>query len=80
MYQGFYHSCMASVAFPRATMSVGSILFADMALYRCMCVYPVGEDYVAYVMAQCTQLILPSRLAMWQVMCTKSKLDAQADT
>ena len=58
---------MATVAFPRAMLTVGSILFADMALYRCLCVYPVGEDYVAYVTSQCTQLILPSRRAMWQV-------------
>ncbi len=67
--RGFYYNCMATVAFPRAMLSLGSILFADMALYRCLCVHPVGEDYVAYVTSQCTHYIPPSRRAMWQGVC-----------
>ena len=61
-----YESCMASAAFPRAILSLATILFADMELYRCLCVHSAGQDYVSYIKAECINMIVPSRAALWQ--------------
>jgi hypothetical protein len=71
-----YESCMASAAFPRAILSLATILFADMELYRCLCVHSAGRDYVTYIRAECIGLIVPSRAALWQTI-TSDGADVQ---
>ena len=40
---------------------------ADAPLYRCLCVYPAGEDYLTYVNGACPQYIPATRKAYWAV-------------
>ena len=46
----------------------------DVPLYRCMCVQPGGEDYLAYVSSRCAQYIPSQRKAFWQVIMVPSCL------
>ena len=61
-----YYGCMSGVAFPSAVMRLASTVFVDVALYRCLCVHPAGQDYLQYVNSSCLQLIPPTRMALWQ--------------
>ena len=58
----------------RSTLVLGATLAVDVPLYRCMCVQPGGEDYLAYVSSRCAQYIPSQRKAFWQVIMMPSCL------
>ena len=60
-----YYACRAAADMGPAMLQVLTTVFADMTLYRCLCVHPAGEDYLAYVQAQCVVYIPPTRKAFW---------------
>ena len=62
-----YWTCRATADVAPAMLQLLSTLFADMTLYRCLCVSPSGTDYLAYVQAQCPSYIPATRKAFWQV-------------
>ena len=66
--QSMYWTCRASAAVAPAMLQLLTTLFADVALYRCLCVLPSGgADYLAYVQERCPAFIPPTRKAFWQV-------------
>ena len=64
--QWVYHNCMAGAELSRAMLVLGDTFFVDMMLYRCLCVTASGQDYAAYVVANCAAYIPPTRKAQWQ--------------
>ena len=69
-----YYNCMAGADLARATLMLGDTFFVDMLLYRCLCVSPSGQDYLAYTLAHCADYIPATRMGYWQ-----STLAAAAD-
>ena len=65
--QALYWNCRAGADTAPAMLQLLTTLFADLPLYRCLCVYPAGEDYLSYVQSTCPSFIPPSRKAFWQV-------------
>jgi hypothetical protein len=66
--RGLFYSCMAAADMPAGMLRVASTLFADVPLYRCLCVYPAGLNYLDYVRAECPPYIPPTRKAYWQAL------------
>ncbi len=64
--RALYYNCIAGTELLRGTLELASVVLVDAVLYRCLCVYPGGEDYLAYVQSQCASYIPPSRKAFWQ--------------
>ena len=65
--EGLYWNCRASADVAPAMLRLLTTLFADAPLYRCLCVYPAGEDYLTYVNGACPQYIPATRKAYWAV-------------
>ena len=63
--RALYYNCVAGPELLRGTLELASVVMVDAVLYRCLCVYPGGEDYLTYVRAQCVSFIPPSRKAFW---------------
>ena len=64
--KGLALNCLAAADLMRGTLLTASTLLVDVALFRCLCVRPGGQDYLGYVQAQCTDYIPGSRKAYWQ--------------
>ena len=64
--RGLYYNCIAGTDLVHATLELAGIVFVDVMLYRCLCVYPGGRDYLEYVQEHCASYIPPSRKAFWQ--------------
>jgi hypothetical protein len=65
--QSMYYACRAAADMGPTMLQVLTTVFADMTLYRCLCVNPSGEDYIAYVQTHCAAYIPPTRKGFWQV-------------
>jgi hypothetical protein len=65
--QALYWNCRAGAAIAPAMLQLLTTLLSDVPLYRCLCVYPAGTDYLLYVQGACTPFIPPARKAYWQV-------------
>ena len=65
--QWLYYNCLTGADLLQSTLMLGSTLFVDVTLYRCLCVHPGGQDYLAYVYSNCADYIPSSRKAYWQV-------------
>ena len=61
-----YYNCRAGADLARATLLLGDTFFVDMLLYRCLCVSPGGQDYLAYALAHCADYIPATRMGYWQ--------------
>lgn len=61
-----YYNCLAAAEMPRGVWTVALTMFVDMGLYRCLCVNPVGQEYISYTFQNCEYLISSNRKGLWQ--------------
>ena len=64
--KALYYNCLAAEEMVGGMMTVVLSVLVDISVYRCLCVNPVGSDYMAYVQAQCIPMIPPTRKDWWQ--------------
>jgi hypothetical protein len=64
--KALYYNCLAAEEMVGGMMTVVLSVLVDISIYRCLCVNPVGSDYMAYVQAQCITMIPPTRKDWWQ--------------
>ena len=61
--RGLYFNCLAGADLTLSILMLANTLFVDVVLYRCLCVYRGGQDYLGYVSSHCADYIPPSRKA-----------------
>jgi len=74
--RALYYNCMAIAEMPRGLWTFILTILVDMNLYRCLCVYPAGKNYVETTFQQCEYLMSPNRKGLWQKLISTRSADA----